>query len=64
MHHGNGSSMRWRNPIRAAVFIGGGRTTVVFVGSGRTDGGGLRWLERDLPAMREREEGEERPNQR
>jgi hypothetical protein len=28
----------------------------------QTDGGGLRWPGRDLPARREREEGEERPN--
>jgi hypothetical protein len=27
-------------------------------------GGGLRWPGHDLPARREREEGEERPNQR
>jgi hypothetical protein len=48
MHRGDGSSMSWWNPARTAVHIGGG----------------LRWSGRDLPARREREEGEERPNRR
>jgi hypothetical protein len=34
MHHGDGSSTRWWNPVRAVVFVGGGQTAVDSSGRG------------------------------